>query len=347
MDLYIDLSGVQIDKYHVLQKIGNGSFGSVYRVYDKALQSEKAIKILDADQPTKALDLLKEAVIPYKYQHKNIVTVNEANVFLVQGEPKVVIDMELVNGGSLESKMQNQHISIIDSLKLLSDVLYGLEFAHINGVLHRDVKPANILIHNGIPKLSDFGLAVPIGSKIDNTWMWYSTHIAPEIIADSTATNRSDIFAFGMTMYRVVNSISDWRSFTQKLTNFTVLLKSGKLIHKLPFEPIVPNKVRRIIKKACKPNPDDRYQTAAELRNEIDKLQPTCRWQPVSDVEWEGKLYRENSTLTAGVNSSTKSRFEFRVLKNKRTITAHTRSFYTIEEALSCMHCFISANTVK
>lgn len=249
MDQTLDLSGTSIDKYSIKRKIGNGSFGAVYHVIDMALQSEKAIKILDVSHPEKALAMLKEAEIPFKCRHKNIVTINEANIFPVQDSLKVVIDMELVNGGSFEASQGRQYMPIVDGLKLLSDALYGLEFAHINGIIHRDIKPANILIHNGIPKISDFGLAVPVGTEID-PWVWYRTHAAPEVFSDSVATTSSDIFfAFGMTLYRAVNNITNWRDFLQNIRDANVLMRNGKLIDKLPFDPVIPNKVRQIIKK--------------------------------------------------------------------------------------------------
>lgn len=343
MEPSLDLSGTNIDKYHLIKKIGNGNFGAVYHVLDRALQTEKAIKILDIDEPQKALELLKEAQIPYKCNHKNIVRINEANVFLVEDDFKVVIDMELVNGGSLENKLATSFIPIVDGLRFLSDALYGIEHAHLTGIIHRDIKPANILIHNNRPKISDFGLAAPEGTAI-HPWIWYRTHAAPELFHNSTATVTSDIFAFGMTLYRTVNNISDWRDMISEMDNADDMVRNGKLINALPFYAFVPIKVKRIIKKACAIDPQKRFQSAAELRSAIDKLQPNCKWHPIDVKKWGGVSFNGKDEYLAYVET-TKRKNEFRFKRNNRHIHSETRTFSTREEAYQYMYTYIAQNT--
>lgn len=341
----IDLSGTNIDKYYLLEKIGNGSFGSVYSVNDRALNVKKAIKILDVEEPEKLLALLKEAEIPYKCQHKNIVTINEANIFPVNDELKVIIDMELVNGGSLERGLKNRFIPIVEGMKIISDALYGLEYAHLKGIIHRDIKPANILLHNEIPKISDFGLAVPVGTKIE-PWVWYRTHAAPEVFTDSIATVESDIYALGMTFYRVVNNIGDWRMYISQITNFKDLQISGKLIEKLPFEAYVPNRVKQIIKKACKPNPAERYRSAAEFRDAIDRLRFTCKWHPINSDTWAGTSCNSRDSFLACVKLSAK-KAEFIIKRNGRSIGAECKTFSNEEDAKKHLYQYIAQKTIS
>lgn len=342
-----DLSGTTIEKYRIIEKIGRGSFGAVYRVFDMILQTEKAIKILDFDEPEKALMIFKEAEIPYKCRHKNIVAINDANLFYVQDKLMIIIDMELVNDGSLENLLANGFVPILDGLNLLSNSLYGLEHAHLNKIVHRDIKPANILINNGVPKISDFGLAVPEGTEI-TPWVWYKTHAAPEVFQEqSVATISSDIYAFGMTLYRTVNNIADWRKFMGKIDNADSLRRTGKLIDKLPFEPFVPSKVKQIVKKACKVKPEERYQSAAELRNAIDRLQCRYKWSPISPTTWEGVSFKKcDEKLEASIVVS-KQKNEFILKKNNRCVHALKQAFDCEADAMQYMHGYIANHTIE
>jgi eukaryotic-like serine/threonine-protein kinase len=100
---------MEIDKYLVQEEIGSGNYGVVYRVLDRALNVEKAIKVLK-DSPTQNfMEQLEEARILYICRHKNIVSVNEANIFRIENKPRVVIDMELIRGTSLEKYMEENY----------------------------------------------------------------------------------------------------------------------------------------------------------------------------------------------------------------------------------------------
>lgn len=173
MDINTDYSNKSIDKYYLIEKLGNGSFGAVYRAKDRILKEEKALKIITVNDPMKAQQLFKEAELPYKCTHKNIVKINDAMILKFNGEKLFTIDMLLVNGGSLEKVLKHNFLPITRGLKIISETLYGLEHAHINGVIHRDIKPANILIDNRTPMLSDFGLATALNTVI-TPWKWYA-----------------------------------------------------------------------------------------------------------------------------------------------------------------------------
>lgn len=151
-------AGEFINKYEILDHLGSGNFGDVYQVHDVALDTTKAIKILGIADPRNMKEIY-EAQILQRCRHENCVHINEANVFNVSGEHKLIIDMEYLPEGSLEKRMQEGFVSPQVAIRHISHVLYGLGNAHHNGVLHRDVKPANILLSGNVSKLSDFGLA--------------------------------------------------------------------------------------------------------------------------------------------------------------------------------------------
>lgn len=288
MDIRSDYSGTQLGKYYLIQKLGNGGFGVVYKACDQILQVEKAIKILEVTDPKQAFRLFNEASIPYKCQHNHIIKINSGEIIEYKGEVLFVIDMDLAQGQSIENILKHSYISVIDSLHIIRDILFAVEYSHLQGIIHRDIKPANILMDNGVPKLSDFGLSTALGDVII-PWRWYRTHAAPETyMNNSIATVKTDIFALGMTLYRMVNSIENWDLFLQSIPNAERLMETGKLIDKLPFSPIVPEKIYKIIRKACRKNPDDRYRTATEMRNAIEKLCPFYNWRIVDKDYWIG-----------------------------------------------------------
>lgn len=154
MNKTIDYSGNTIGKYYLNNRIGNGSFGVVYRAFDTVLSVEKAIKILEVSNPKEAYKLFSEAATPYNCTHNNIVKINNGELINFNGEIVFVVDMELINGFSVEEILKRSEASVVWSINVIRNLLFALEFSHIQGNIHRDIKPANILIDNGIPKLS-------------------------------------------------------------------------------------------------------------------------------------------------------------------------------------------------
>lgn len=284
MDIYDDYSGEYLGIYKLEEKLGNGSFGAVYRAFDTVLNIDKAIKILDVPDPDYADAVFKEAKNSYKCRHNNIVNINGGDLQEYDGERLFVIDMELCEGGSVEELIEEHSMTVIQGLQIIKDVLYGLEHAHIHSIIHHDIKPANILINNGIAKLSDFGLST---FKNDYAESYaYISHSAPESFYDSTATVALDIFAVGMTLFRMVNSYSNWNDIIDRVENFDKVLRNGALIKKIGYMPFVPSKVKKIINKACHPEPTKRYASAKDMRNDIEKLKFLHDWQYIDDMNW-------------------------------------------------------------
>jgi len=334
MNKTIDYSGKTIGKYYLISKIGNGSFGVVYKALDRVLSVEKAIKILEVSNPNEAYKLFSEAAIPYKCTHNNIVKINNGELINFNAEIVFVVDMELINGSSVEEILKRTEASVLWSINIIRNLLFAVEYSHIQGNIHRDIKPANILIDNGIPKLSDFGLASALGSVII-PWKWYRTHAAPEtFVNNSIATVQTDIFAIGMTLYRMVNGISDWNLFLSAIPNVENLIRSGKLIDKLPKSPIVPDKVYRIIKKACNKCPEKRYSSATEMRNAIEKagFSPDC----ISFVDDTSRDTATAMIAITTISSTNENPLSFPLI--------FTRSFSSFLTCLPVFKCYTVTN---
>jgi len=345
MDIEKDYSGADIGKYKLLTKLGNGGFGAVYKAVDRVLNAEKAIKILEVSDPRKAYELFNEAAIPYKCQHNNIIRINSGELLTFNSEDVFIVDMELANGASIDGLLQNRFVPVSESIRYIKDILFAVEFSHLKGIIHRDIKPANILLDNGIPKLSDFGLSTALGGLII-PWRWYRSHAAPETFVDySVATVETDIFALGMTMFRMVNNISNWSLFLQNITNFESLIRTGKLIGKIQQEPYVPLKIQRIIRKACNPLPEKRYHSAAEMRNSLEKIHFLYNWYMSGNYHWTGTsiglpnkdIYLEMKRKSVNV-----------VVKNNgRRSSSDSRNFFSLEEAMAYLFEYIRETTIQ
>lgn len=275
---------IAVDKYQIMRPLGSGHFGQVYHAFDRALQTEKAIKILNAKDPDEFLTHLKEGQILVKCRHKHIVAINEANIFDVDGEQRIVLDLEYIPEGSLEGALNDRWVSTREAVTYIRGALLGLEYAHSQGFLHRDIKPGNILLASTGSKLSDFGLATDAGVLLNGSPRGYVTHLPPEYFTDASTSVMTDVYAAGITLFRAVSNISDWRSVSRSVPDGRKHVEAGTLIKKIGYGEFVPDQIRRIISKACHPDPAKRFQSAQEFGQRLDKLRFGIDWVRVGDV---------------------------------------------------------------
>lgn len=278
-----------IDKYEIIEHIGSGSFGEVYRVLDRALQVEKAIKVLQVTDPADFIRSLEEAQILRFCSHKHIVAINEANIFDVSGSPRVILDLEFISEGSLEDALSKSWVSIPDAVRYLQGSLKGLEHAHHQSIIHRDIKLGNILLSSSGAKLSDFGLATDTSSTFVGSAQGYITHLPPEYWLTQKTTVLTDVFACGVTLYRAISNIKDWRAVVNAIPDARAKIENGNLIERIGFKTVIPNVLKRTIRKACHPKPTKRHQSVFELRQQLDRLRFGVDWINTGDFSWEGR----------------------------------------------------------
>lgn len=337
----INPSTTSIEKYEIIRSLGGGNFGDVFHVYDRALGAEKAIKILKATDPSTFMASLEEAQILNKCQHKNIVSINEANIFMVEGVQRVVLDLEYISGGSLENVLSTRWISVKESLHYIRGALAGLEHAHSIGFLHRDVKPGNILLAQGITKLSDFGLATDAGLSLVGSAQGYRPHLPPEYYVNKVTTVQSDIFAVGVTLYRAISNISDWRSSIQLVPSLEQSMLDGSLIKKLGFESFIPDQLKRIIRQACNPNPLRRFKSARDFGQKIDRIRINIDWIRVGEYEWSG--YCANGRAHRCFTDSANNSVTYSV--NNRRVLADCAQYTNFPDAVLFMYKKVSETT--
>jgi serine/threonine protein kinase len=291
------MTGTTLDKFQIIDHLGNGAFGHVFLCYDPFMQKEIAVKVIKIPDPESVVNALKEGQTLDLCRHKHIVDVRDVRATIYEGEPVMIIVMEYLSKGSIQKHIEKRFISVKESCKIIQQSLLGLEQAHNHNVLHRDVKPGNIMFgDNGEAKLSDFGFAINY-HKDPSDILGYRPHQPLEVIEGNPMDKLSDIYATGITFYRLLNN-------TNKLP-FTFKTKDEwlKAVKKDQFPPrqflaYIPKKVITILNKAIHKNKASRYQNCTEYRQAIERLNFQIDWVYIDNDNWTGHNNGDTFSIT-------------------------------------------------
>jgi len=272
-------SGMSFGRYHLLERLGQGGMATVHKAFDTHLESEVAVKVIRNRKlaPEILRKTLKrferEARALVKLSHPNIVKIIDYGEF--EGQPFLV--MPYFRGGTLKDLMRGKPITYQEAARLLIPIAQALSYAHQANIIHRDVKPANILINQaGNPMLTDFGIAkvldeeIPINLTGTSAVVGTPEYMAPEQVTNNTVDHRTDIYALGVVFYEMVTG----RKPFQADTPVAVLFKhvSDPLPRPGSFVPNLPEEVEYFLFKALAKSPQDRYQDMAEFNKGLQKL---------------------------------------------------------------------------
>jgi serine/threonine protein kinase len=250
------------------KRLGSGYFGEVWHVIDTGLGCEVALKCIPPGKIINQGNFFQEAQVLKASEHPNIVRVNDTGTL---SDDRIYVSMEYLPHGSLEDEAQGAPIALSRAKRLMIDALRGLGHAHGQGVIHRDVKPANILIGNtGEAKLSDFGLALPTIGSLNIAQLkqyQYVLHLAPEVRRIQDYTYLSDIYAAGVTLYRLVNGDSNLPQITPDQAQ--ILARRGEFPPRNGYRDYVPQALKRMIIKALNVASQIRYQSAEVIRHAL------------------------------------------------------------------------------
>jgi eukaryotic-like serine/threonine-protein kinase len=273
----------KLGKYEIRSELGSGAMGIVYLAEDPRLGRPVALKTTTAEVAGSP-DLLKrfyrEAQAAAKLCHPNIVTIYEIDE--ANGIP--FIAMEFLEGVNLQKIVSERREFLIPrKLQIIIDVCKGLDYAHQHGVIHRDIKPGNIMLaNNGQVKIVDFGIARVGVSSMTHTGVVLGTvmYMSPEQVQGQTVDNRSDLFSLGVVLYELLTYQSPFPGDDVPSILFKILNE--------PPEPVIkyfrecPPQLEQIVGRALAKDRENRYQTAEDMAFDLQRLADSLRRSTVS-----------------------------------------------------------------
>lgn len=259
-----------IGPYQILEELGRGAMGVVFRGLDPTIGRQVAIKLIRAhlasDEEIEFLRqrLAREAAAAGRLSHATVVTVYHIGQH--EGTPYLV--MEYVEGVSLESmlKQRSGPEDAAECVKILVQVAEGLDHAHSQGVVHRDVKPANILVRNdGQVKIADFGIARIVDNSMTRTGFTMGTlnYMAPEQIAASSVSGRADQYALAVIAFEMLCGRKPFEAETQAGLILKITSEGTPSLH--DFNPGIPAAANAVMQRALAKDPGTRFATCAEF----------------------------------------------------------------------------------
>lgn len=304
----------EISHYRIIGKLGQGGMGEVYLAYDSVLRRKVAIKLLSSrlvEDAQAKKRLLREAQAAANLDHENICAIYEIG----EEEGVSFIVMQYIEGESLSDRLRTKPPGLIESLDIVTQVSRALEEAHSKGVVHRDIKPQNIMITpRGAVKVLDFGLAKMVfpdeaslsedtQSLLTDAGLIIGTapYMSPEQAKSAAIDHRSDLFSLGAVLYECVTG-------TQAFTGSSPMEICGKVIHEDPFaaskvNPRVPPELDHLVLKLLAKKPNDRYQSATELFRDLGHVSDVLRRDNQTDAG-PGKQGADRSRVSEFLHAS-------------------------------------------
>jgi tetratricopeptide (TPR) repeat protein len=262
------------ERYEILQLLGEGGMGAVFKALDRQLERHVALKIIRpelAASPTVLRRFKQELLLARQVTHRNVIRIFDLGV----ADGLHFITMDFVQGRDLNALLEERRFTVDETIKIIRQVAEALEAAHAESVIHRDLKPHNIMVTgNGKVYVMDFGLARSVeasGLTRTGALLGTPTYMSPEQAKGTAIDTRSDLFALGIIFYEMLTGVIPFKADTV----LGSLLKRTQepAIPPAEVNPAVPAALSDVVMKCLAIDPGNRYQTAAELLRDLRVFQ--------------------------------------------------------------------------
>lgn len=297
--------GKTISHYRIVDKLGEGGMGAVYKAEDTTLNRLVALKVLSsqlAEDKEARERFIREAQAASSLNHSNITTVYE----LLEEEGEQYISMEYVEGKTIRDIIESGHVSIRKALDIIIQAAEALETAHNKGILHRDIKSANIMVSmEGNVKVMDFGLAhLEERSQLTRTGTTMGTlaYSSPEQLTGALVDRRSEIFSLGVVFYELLTGQLPFKSPSEGELVFEII--NNEQDHPSQLRNDVPENVEAVITKMLIKKPELRYQSCAELLTDLTAIRSELETTTVQITTALPEAGKKRSRLVAIVTAA-------------------------------------------
>ncbi|MBK8207086.1 MAG: protein kinase [Planctomycetes bacterium] len=272
-----DLTGATLGKCELISRIGQGGMGHVYKAKHTGLDKLVAVKVLPRELSRNDVlreRFMNEARMAGQLEHPNITPVYAVDTH--DGQPYLV--MQLVDGVPVSRLVSRQGVDPLLAVKIAAQASRGLAYAHKRGVVHRDIKPDNLLIlNNGRVKISDFGVAAALGSDASGGHSGSPPYMSPEQCRGEPVDGRSDIYSLGVTLYLL---LTGRRPFLGETAQALILMHQQDDHPPLnELRPGLPRELERIVNRMLAKQPNARYENADELAEDLEAAAELIRSQ--------------------------------------------------------------------
>ena len=291
--------GKTISHYHIMDELGRGGMGTVYKARDTKLDRMVALKFLfphlsQADEEKKRF--IYEAKAASALDHPNICTIHEIGE---TDHGQMFIVMACYEGESLKDKIDRSPLPIEEAIDIVNQIAQGLTKAHSKEIVHRDIKPANILItEDGQVKIVDFGLAKLAGRTMvtkEGTTLGTVAYMSPEQTQGSAVDHRTDIWAVGVILYEMLTGKRPFEGSYDQAVMYSILNETPEPVTKLNAS--IPNSLEQVVTKALEKHPDKRYQNVGDFLEDLKSISEGIVPEEIKSRVRKAKLHKRKKII--------------------------------------------------